>query len=66
MGGGDGVEVGDFVESAAFAALGTLAVGAVKEGEAVGVCGVGYCSGYARVHTAAEQDDGGGLGVEVR
>lgn len=66
MGGGDGVEIGDFVESAAFAALGTLAVGAVKEGEAVGVCGVGYCSGYARVHTAAEQDDGGGLGVEVR
>ncbi len=65
LGGGDGVEIGDFLEGAAFAALGALPVGAVEKGEAVWVFGAGDGSGDAGVHPTAEQDDGGGLGVVV-
>src|ERR1700722_4495180 len=61
--GGDGVEVGDFDEGAAFAGLRALAVAGVEECDAVfSMAGDGFGGADAGVHAAAEKDDGGWVG----
>ena len=61
--GGDGVEVGDFGEGAAFARVSALAVTGVEKGDAVlAVTRDGFGSADAGIHAAGEEDDGGGFG----